>query len=124
MLFSKKKSIADTCIFCRILRGEIPADVVYESDLVIAIEDINPQADEHVLVIAKKHIENLNDLGAEDKELVYELHVAMQESAKKLGFYEKGYRVIHNCGKEAGQTISHLHYHVVHNKDGMKKSII
>ena len=101
------------CVFCKIVKGEIPAKVVYEDDLIMAFHDIRPQRKVHVLVIPKKHIPSLNDLTEEDKELMGHLTVKIPEIAKKLGIAEDGYRVIVNTGKHGGQEIYHIHYHIL-----------
>ena len=101
------------CVFCKIVKGELPAKVVYEDDLIMAFHDINPQRKVHVLVIPKKHISSLNDLTEEDKELMGHLTVKIPEIAKKLGIAEDGYRVIVNTGKHGGQEIYHIHYHIL-----------
>ena len=101
------------CVFCKIVKGELPAKVVYEDDLIMAFHDINPQRKVHVLVIPKKHIASLNDLTEEDKELMGHLIVKIPEIAKKLGIAEDGYRVIVNTGKNGGQEIYHIHFHIL-----------
>ncbi len=101
------------CVFCKIVKGELPAKVVYEDDLIMAFHDINPQRKVHVLVIPKKHIPSLNDLTEEDKELMGHLMVKIPEIAKKLGIAEDGYRVIVNTGPNGGQEIYHVHFHIL-----------
>ena len=103
----------DDCIFCKIIKGEIPSTKVYEDDYVLAFKDINPVAKVHILVIPKKHIESLADLKEEDKEYVWKIHEAMNKIAKEQGFSENGFRVVVNCGKDAGQEVMHLHYHIL-----------
>ncbi len=99
------------CIFCRIAKKEIPAQVVYEDERVLAFYDINPQAPYHILVIPKKHISTLLELQEEDKVLIGHLFLVMKKLAEELGLSERGYRVVVNCGEEAGQTVFHVHYH-------------
>jgi histidine triad (HIT) family protein len=101
------------CLFCKMASGEIKPDVVYETDEVLAFRDINPQAPTHVLVIPKAHIPSINDLGPEHAELVGKLYLAAQEVAKLDDIDEPGYRTVMNCNEDAGQTVWHLHLHVL-----------
>ena len=101
------------CIFCKIVNKEIPARVVYEDDKVLAFHDINPQAPYHILVIPKKHISTLTDLTEEDKELIGHIYLVINKLAQDLGFAERGFRVVVNCQEEAGQTVFHIHFHVL-----------
>lgn len=101
------------CIFCKIINKEIPSDVVYETDNVLAFRDLNPQAPTHVLVIPKKHIASINDIQEADTALVGELYLAAKEVAKIEGLSEQGYRTVMNCGESAGQTVFHIHLHVL-----------
>ena len=103
----------EDCIFCKIINGEIPSEKVYEDDKVYAFKDIHPAAPIHILVVPKKHISSLAELSLEDKEYVWQIHEAMNKIAEEQGFKEQGYRVIVNCGKDAGQTVMHLHYHIL-----------
>jgi len=101
------------CLFCKILEGVIPADIVYESDTAVAFRDVNPQAPTHVLVIPRKHIPTINALRAEDEQIVGSLYLAAQEIAQQEGIAEYGYRAVMNCNAGAGQTVFHLHLHVL-----------
>ena len=101
------------CLFCRIVAGEIPASLVYEDERLLAFKDINPQAPGHVLVIPRKHIATLNDLSAEDDALVGEIVRRGAAIARELGFGEAGYRAVFNCNADAGQTVFHIHLHVL-----------
>jgi len=101
------------CLFCKILAREIPADIIYESETAIAFRDINPQAPTHVLIIPRNHIATINDIGAEDHEVVGSLYSAAREIARKEGFSDEGYRVVMNCNEAAGQTVFHLHLHLL-----------
>jgi histidine triad (HIT) family protein len=101
------------CLFCRIAAGEIPASVVYEDDRLLAFKDINPQAPLHVLVIPRRHIETLNDLGVEEDELVGLMVRRGAAIAKENGYGEGGYRTVFNCNADAGQTVFHIHLHVL-----------
>ncbi|HSG91019.1 MAG TPA: histidine triad nucleotide-binding protein [Pseudomonadales bacterium] len=101
-------------IFGKIIRGEIPADVVFEDDEVLAFRDVNPQAPVHVLIIPKrKEIPTLNDAGDEDKALLGHMLLTAAKIAAELGIDESGYRLIMNCNAEGGQTVYHLHLHLV-----------
>jgi histidine triad (HIT) family protein len=101
------------CLFCKILSGDIPADVIYETDRVLAFRDINPQAPTHVLIIPRRHIAMINDISIDDAEDVGLLFAAAGEIAKAEGFSDDGYRVVMNCGEAAGQTVFHLHLHLL-----------
>jgi histidine triad (HIT) family protein len=101
------------CIFCKIVKGEIPSKKVYENEHVIAFHDISPIAPVHVLTIPKKHISSVLGLGEEDKELIGEIHWAIQHVAKEMGIEKSGFRVITNVGTHGQQTVNHLHYHVI-----------
>lgn len=104
---------SDDCLFCRIIRGEIPADVVAEGESWIAFRDIQPQAPVHVLVIPRRHVESVGALDAEDTALVGELMLAAAEVARIEGVSESGYRAVTNVGERAGQSVFHLHVHVL-----------
>lgn len=101
------------CIFCKIIAGEIPSKKVYEDERVLAFHDINPIAPVHVLVIPKQHISSLLAIQPDDKELVGELHLALQNVAKEMGVADSGFRVITNTGTHGQQTVHHLHYHLI-----------
>lgn len=101
------------CIFCKIIAGEIPSKKVYEDDRMLAFHDINPIAPLHVLVIPKKHISSLLAIQPEDKDLIGELHLALQNVAKEMGVADSGFRVISNTGTHGQQTVHHLHYHLI-----------
>ena len=102
-----------SCLFCRIVSGEIPASKVYEDADVIAFNDINPQAPLHVLVIPKRHIATLNDVGDGDESIVGTLVRTAAAIASEKGFAERGYRTVFNCNAEAGQTVFHIHLHLL-----------
>ncbi len=101
------------CLFCKIVEGEIPADIIYESDTAIAFRDINPQAPTHVLIIPRKHISTINDISAADQELIGTLFMAAKEIAANEGIAESGYRVVMNCNEGAGQSVFHIHLHLL-----------
>ena len=105
--------MSSPCLFCRIIRKEIPASIVYEDEHVLAFNDINPQAPLHALVIPKRHIESLNALAPEDDALVGELARRAAAIARDKGFAERGFRTVFNTNAEAGQTVFHIHLHVL-----------
>ena len=100
------------CIFCRIARGEVPAQLVYEEDRVVAFRDLNPQAPTHVLVIPRRHVPALHEAG-DDPALLGELLVAARAIAEREGLAAGGYRVVINNGPDAGQSVDHLHVHLL-----------
>jgi histidine triad (HIT) family protein len=101
------------CLFCKMVRGEIQPDRIYENDRVLAFRDINPQAPSHVLVIPKEHIATINDLRPEHATLIGELYLAARQVAESEGLAESGYRAVMNCGRDAGQAVFHIHLHVL-----------
>ncbi len=101
------------CLFCKIINGDIPGDIVYQDDDVIGFNDINPQAPTHVLFIPRKHISTINDIKAADAELVGKMYLAAQHVAAERGVAEEGYRVVMNCNAAAGQTVFHIHLHLL-----------
>ncbi len=100
-------------IFTKIINREIPSDIVFENDKVIAFKDINPQAPVHILVVPKKEIATINDIKEEDKELIGEVYLAIGKIAAHLGIAEEGYRVIANCNEYGGQEVFHIHFHLL-----------
>ena len=101
------------CIFCKIIAGEIPCTKILETEMVLAFRDIHPVAPVHVLVVPKTHVESIQTLTEETVPLVVPLHEAIAEVARLEGIAQDGYRVIANCGESAGQSVPHLHYHVI-----------
>ncbi|MBQ1889093.1 histidine triad nucleotide-binding protein [Selenomonas caprae] len=102
------------CIFCKIAQKEIPSSLVYEDEQVVAFKDLEPQAPVHVLVIPKKHVESVLALTAEDKAMVSHILVdVVPQLARELGVDEKGFRVVTNTGAEGGQSVKHLHFHLL-----------
>ena len=106
----------EDCLFCKIVKGEIPSTKVYEDEFVYAFKDINPEAPVHILVIPKKHIGSINKIEKEDEELIGKIFTTIKKVAKDQGIAESGYRVVSNCGKDAGQTVMHLHFHILGGK--------
>ncbi len=104
------------CLFCKIIKKQIPADIVYEDEEILAFKDIQPAAPIHILVIPKKHIESINKLEKQDELLVGKIYTKIKDIAKQQGLEDTGYRVIVNCGKDAGQEVMHLHYHLLGGK--------
>jgi histidine triad (HIT) family protein len=102
-----------TCLFCKIATGALMADIVYESDEVLAFRDINPQAPTHILIIPKQHISTLNETQADHKLLLGTMVFTAKEIAKKEGLSDSGYRLIFNVNQNGGQTVYHIHLHVI-----------
>lgn len=101
------------CLFCRIAAGEIPATIIHQDDRLVAFRDINPQAPLHALVVPRRHISTLNDLGPDDDGLVGEMVRRAAAIAAEHGYGDRGYRTVFNCNAEAGQTVFHIHLHVL-----------
>jgi len=106
----------ENCIFCKIVRGEIPSSKVYEDEMVYAFRDINPQAPVHVLIIPKKHMANILEAAALADGTMNALTRAIAEVAKIEGVDESGFRVSSNCGKDGAQSVDHLHFHLLGGK--------
>ena len=104
------------CLFCKIIAGEIPSQAVYQDDKVFAFKDIAPVAPVHVLIIPKKHISNLEELTAEDADLMGHIVLTASKLAKELGL-EKGYRLVSNCKEDGGQTVHHIHFHLIGGRE-------
>lgn len=104
------------CLFCKIIAGEIPSNKLYEDDKILAFYDISPIAPVHFLVIPKEHIQSVDAVNAQNSEIVAYIFSKIGELAKKAGI-ENGYRVVSNCGHDAGQTVPHLHFHVLGGKE-------
>jgi histidine triad (HIT) family protein len=101
------------CIFCKIVSGDIPANIVYQDDEVLAFRDLGPQAPVHVLIIPKRHISTINDLQHTDAELMGKIYLAAKEVARQEAMDESGYRCVMNCNDDGGQTVHHIHLHVL-----------
>ena len=106
----------EDCLFCKIAKGEIPSQKVFENDEILAFKDINPIAPIHILVIPKKHITSLAHIQKEDEELIGRIYGAINTISEEQGFKQDGYRVIVNCGKNGGQEVMHLHFHIIGGK--------
>ncbi len=103
----------EDCLFCKIIAGEIPSKKVYDDDFVYAFYDISPQAPHHIVVVPKKHIASANEVTAENSTYVARIFEAIPKIAEELGFSERGYRVVNNCGEDGLQTVKHLHFHLM-----------
>ncbi|MDP3536066.1 MAG: histidine triad nucleotide-binding protein [Halomonas sp.] len=101
------------CLFCKIINREIPADIVFEDEHVLAFNDISPQAPIHQLIIPKKHIATLNDIESGDLAIIGRLQYTAAQLAKQQGFADDGYRVVMNCNEMGGQTVYHIHMHLM-----------
>ena len=101
------------CIFCEIAKGNIKTDSIFENDKIIAFNDQNPQAPIHFLVIPKEHIRSANDLDSGNAQVIGEIYTAIKKLAQEMGFAENGYRIVNNCGNDGGQTVHHIHFHVL-----------
>ena len=102
------------CLFCSIIKGEIPSTKVYEDEQVYAFKDINPMAPVHVLIIPKTHLSSINDV--KNSAVIAHIYAVAAKLAKDFGISESGYRVVSNCGADAGQTVFHLHFHLLGGK--------
>ncbi len=105
------------CIFCKIIKGEIPSNKVYEDELCYAFHDINPTAPVHVLIIPKEHISSCNEVTGENCGVIGHIFSVAAKIAKDLGLSEKGYRIVNNCGEGAGQTVFHMHFHLIGGRE-------
>lgn len=103
----------DNCIFCKIIEGSIPSNKIYEDDTIYAFYDINPAAPVHFLVIPKMHIDSANAINSENSAVIAHIFDVIGQLAAKEGIAEKGYRIVNNCGVDGGQTVEHLHFHVL-----------
>lgn len=101
------------CLFCRVIAGKIPADIVYKDEQCLAFRDINPQAPVHLLVIPREHLKSLNEVAEKDEELLGHLLLVAGRTAREQGIAESGYRTVINSGGDAGQSVFHLHLHVL-----------
>lgn len=107
----------EDCLFCKIIAGQIPSTAVYEDDLVYAFKDINPAAPVHVLLVPKKHIRDLTSLSQSDQGLIGQIHLVAAKIADELGIAAEGFRLVNNCKERGGQTVFHLHFHLLGGRD-------
>ncbi|MBW6511921.1 MAG: histidine triad nucleotide-binding protein [Desulfuromonadaceae bacterium] len=105
--------MATNCLFCKINSGEIPGNFIYEDEDLIAFADINPQAPHHYLLVPRRHIPTTLDLTADDAALIGRIYLAAGKIARQLGFAQAGFRVVNNCNEAAGQTVWHIHFHLL-----------
>ncbi|WP_297517516.1 histidine triad nucleotide-binding protein [uncultured Clostridium sp.] len=105
------------CIFCKIAAGKIPSKKIYEDDKVLAFHDIQPEAPVHFLVIPKEHIQSVNELNEENSVVVAHVFMTINKIVKELNIAQSGYRVVTNCGKDGGQTVGHLHFHIMAGRE-------
>jgi histidine triad (HIT) family protein len=105
------------CIFCKIAAGEIPSAVVYEDDQLFAFKDINPAAPVHILIIPKQHITSALEIDQENSDLIGQIYVAAAKIAKEMGIDGTGFRIVNNCGSDGGQTVGHIHFHLLGGRE-------
>jgi len=103
----------EDCLFCKIVKKQIPSEIIFENDKVLAFKDIDPQAPVHILIIPKEHIATINDLDEKHKDLIGEIFLTAKQLAKEMKIDEIGYRTVFNCNKEAGQLVFHIHLHLL-----------
>ena len=105
------------CIFCKIVAGEIPSSKVYEDDKILAFNDIEPQAPVHIIIIPKEHIPSANAINESNADVIAHIFKVIPEIAKEAGIAENGYRIVNNCGKDGGQTVEHIHFHLTGGRE-------
>ena len=103
----------EDCIFCKIIKGELPSTKIYEDDKVLAFKDISPEAPVHFLVIPKEHISSVNELNENNAKIISHIFLTIKKIVKELGIDESGYRIVNNTGKDGAQTVKHIHFHVL-----------
>lgn len=103
----------EECIFCKIIKKQIPSEMLYEDAKVIVIKDISPQAPVHIIIIPKQHIADLNSLKQDESEIIGHIFIVAKKIAQTLGIAEDGYRIVANCGQQGGQTVQHMHFHLL-----------
>lgn len=101
------------CIFCKIINKEIPSNIVYEDDEILAFKDISPQAPVHIVVIPKKHISKITEINKEDEIVIGKIYTVINKVAREQGIADDGFRVIINCGENGGQEVKHIHFHLL-----------
>ncbi len=106
-------NIRQQCIFCRIADRDIPSPLLWEDDDVVAFNDLSPRAPQHILIIPRKHLSSLNDISEEDIRVMGKISYVASQLARELGFDEAGYRLVCNCGRDSGQEVFHIHYHLL-----------
>lgn len=106
----------EDCLFCKIVKGEVPSTKVYEDEEILAFKDINPMAPVHILVIPKKHYNDISEVPESEAEIIAKIHMVINKIAKEQGIAETGYRIINNCKEDGGQEVKHLHFHLIGGK--------
>ena len=101
------------CIFCKIANKEIESDIIYDDGTVVVFKDNSPQAPVHLLAIPKEHISSANEINADNSHIIGKIYEVIAKIAKEQGFADAGYRIVNNCGEDGGQTVNHIHYHVL-----------
>lgn len=101
------------CLFCKIVSGEIQSNKVFEDDKVVVFNDINPQSPIHMLAIPREHIPSINYINENNQSIIGHIHAVIKKIAEEKGFANKGYRIVNNCGEDGGQTVNHLHFHIL-----------
>lgn len=101
------------CLFCKIAQKEIPSEFIYEDDKIVAFKDIDPQAPTHILIIPKLHYDSIMDVPENDLNIISNIHNVARKLAKDIGIDKRGFRIVNNCGEEGGQSVQHLHYHLL-----------
>lgn len=109
--------MSDNCIFCKIAAGDLPTRMVYQDELVVAFEDLNPQAPHHILLVPRKHVRTTLDLTTADNEMIGHIYQVAGKIAHDLEFAEDGFRVVNNCNEGAGQSVWHIHFHLLGGRD-------
>ncbi len=110
---SKEVNRVPECIFCKIAKGDIPADKVYEDDKVVAFNDVSPQSPTHILIIPKEHIPSTNNIDESNSHIISHIFVVINKIAKEKGLDSQGYRIVNNCGEFGGQSVEHIHFHLL-----------
>ncbi|AYE33363.1 histidine triad nucleotide-binding protein [Clostridium septicum] len=105
------------CIFCKIINGEIPTEKIYEDEKVVAFNDINKEAPIHFLVIPKVHIQSVNEINKDNSDIISHIFMVINKIVKELGIDKSGYRIVNNCGNDGGQTVNHIHFHVLGQRE-------
>lgn len=105
------------CLFCKIAAREIPSAVVYEDDAILAFKDISPQAPVHVLIIPKQHLTSAMDLNEENADLISKIFLTASKLAREFGIDQSGFRIVNNCGKDGGQSVGHIHFHLLGGRE-------
>lgn len=106
----------EDCIFCKIVNGEIPSKKVYEDEKILAFYDVNPEAPVHVLVIPKEHISSVNEINEKNSKVISDIFIVINKIVSELGIAKDGYRIITNTGENGGQSVKHMHFHVLGGK--------